>query len=70
MTGVCRFCGCTDLTPCLFGDGQACGWVTEDGCSNPACVEKAYNEAKPRAEDLMEKLELVGALLPGMEHAA
>lgn len=56
--GVCKFCGCTESTPCYIpasyitdpdfrvaGNVVACSWLTRDCCTAPACVEKAYREA-------------------------
>jgi hypothetical protein len=55
VSGVCRFCGCTEEMPCLLGmmKGPAgvepiyCVWLDDDEevCTNPACVEKAYRKA-------------------------
>jgi hypothetical protein len=36
----------------------SCGWLLDDVCSNPACVEKAYAEARPFAETIHLALEL------------
>jgi hypothetical protein len=33
-----------------------CAWLLEDVCSTPACVEKAYAEARPLAEQIDEAL--------------
>lgn len=75
MIGVCKFCGCTEDHPCVipdeiaeqhvsdFGAGMtsrgACAWLLEDVCTNPACVEAAYLEARPLAEELMQKLDMI-----------
>jgi hypothetical protein len=82
VTGVCKFCGCTEERPCfiplardrfegmggvafpgvpLLGEVQPCAWLLEDVCDAPACVEKAYLEARPLAERLMLALELEAA---------
>ncbi len=74
MTGVCKFCGCTDNAPCIIQgnfpsklDGypsptsMPCAWLIEDVCTNPDCVEKAYLEARPKAEGLVRVLELLEA---------
>ena len=42
----CKFCGCTDEWPCLSSDGQVCEWLIPNVCTNPACVDKAYEESK------------------------
>lgn len=37
----CKFCGCTDRTPCKYtiaGVICACYWIDFDLCSAPACV--------------------------------
>ena len=34
----CRACGCTDPTPCVDVDGEACGWAETDLCS--ACASE------------------------------
>jgi hypothetical protein len=59
VIGVCKFCGCTALRPCLIpaeyitdpdfrvnGNVVPCAWLLEDVCTNPDCVEKAYYEAR------------------------
>lgn len=59
--GVCKFCGCDDENPCgiavRHSDGELgylpCAWLVEDVCTAPACVEKAYLEARQLAEDCM-----------------
>jgi hypothetical protein len=38
-----------------------CAWLTEGVCSAPACVEKAYAEARPLAEQIDEALRLEDA---------
>jgi hypothetical protein len=64
MVGVCKFCRCTDTRPCFLpaqlaetvsgvaGDTRRfpCAWLLPDVCSHPACVEKAYGEARLLAE--------------------
>jgi hypothetical protein len=60
MMGVCKFCGCSDMSPC-FVEGMPCAWLLEDVCTNPACVLKAYLEARPHAESLMFALGLLEA---------
>lgn len=59
MIGVCKFCGCSDNAPCFIGIQGACAWLLEDVCTNPACVEAAYLEARPQAEELMQKLDMI-----------
>jgi hypothetical protein len=72
VIGVCKFCKCTDNSPCVIQgnypsqlDGVispqsfACAWLLEDVCTNPACVEAAYLEARPQAEELMQKLDMI-----------
>jgi hypothetical protein len=27
--GVCRFCGCTETTPCVDGLGECCAWAVQ-----------------------------------------
>ncbi|MCU1338805.1 MAG: hypothetical protein JWO19_4386 [Bryobacterales bacterium] len=58
MIGVCKFCKCSDNSPCFLGMQGPCAWLLEDVCTNPDCVLKAYLEARPRAESLMRALEL------------
>lgn len=55
MSGVCKFCGCTEQAPCvvavdLDGNRYSCGWIDEAMtlCTAPACVAKAYREARQR----------------------
>ena len=38
-----------------------CAWLTDDVCSNPVCVEKAYAEARPLAEQIDEALRMEDA---------
>jgi len=73
MIGVCKFCGCTENSPCIItlpresqvAGGETllisapCAWLLEDVCTNPDCVLKAYIEARPKAESLMAALELL-----------
>jgi hypothetical protein len=33
-----------------------CAWLLDDVCSNPVCVEKAYIEARPLAEQIDRSL--------------
>lgn len=74
MIGPCKFCGCSDDRPCMIPvclapDGDAlerarammqepCAWLLDDVCSNPVCVEKAYAEARPLAEQIDEALRM------------
>lgn len=64
ITGICKFCGCTDVTPCNTEMGNCC-WVDEEQtvCSARPCVTKAYKEAgkgivspvlQPQADRLAE----------------
>lgn len=70
MIGVCKFCGCTDANSCRIpftgDDGEililGCSWLTDDVCTAPGCVEKAYLEARAIADDLIA---IVGAKLQG-----
>lgn len=78
MIGVCKFCKCTENSPCAIPcelDGKlaigagglhngrlnylACAWLLDDVCTNPACVEAAYLEARPKVEELMQKLDMI-----------
>jgi hypothetical protein len=69
MIGVCKFCKCTQMLPCVIwnapgdqrgpGFSSPCAWLLEDVCTNPACVEAAYLEARPQAEELMQKLDMI-----------
>ena len=34
----------------------SCDWLLDDVCSAPACVEKAYTEARPLAEQVDQAL--------------
>jgi hypothetical protein len=71
MVGVCKFCGCTEATPCFIpasfvsdpdfrpnGNVVPCAWLLDDVCSNPACVDKAFAEARPLAETIQKALDL------------
>ena len=67
MTGICKFCGCTKDHPCIVSqplmtdyvdqeiviDSIPCAWLLDDVCTAPPCVEKAYLEARSRAEEIM-----------------
>lgn len=67
MIGVCKFCGCTENTPCLLVAAEPwrparavlevtaftpCAWLLEDVCTAPECVAKAYAEANVLMEEL------------------
>lgn len=56
MSGVCKFCRCTDSAPC-FVEGMPCAWLLQDVCDAPVCVEKAYMDARTSAEELTRLLE-------------
>jgi hypothetical protein len=46
--GVCRFCGCTEITPCVaLLTGECCAWAdrTLTLCTNPKCLAKARRVA-------------------------
>lgn len=58
ILSCCKFCGCTDSTPCLIpasyitdpgfivaGNVVPCAWLVPGVCTAPSCVEKAYKEA-------------------------
>lgn len=40
--GKCRYCGCTETTPCHVGKAGACAWYDKDRtlCTNPQCLRK------------------------------
>jgi len=46
--GVCRICGCTETTPCIDKEGEACMWQdnSETLCSNPKCIAESKKQAK------------------------
>lgn len=48
--GVCRYCGCTETTPCVRGNGDPCAWLTaeRDVCNGERCV-KAHEAAQLKA---------------------
>jgi hypothetical protein len=66
IAGICRFCGCTEASPCLrlrpelglvpVGTAElpayGCSWVDgdQDLCSSAACVLRAYQAAVARTE--------------------
>jgi len=64
MSGICRYCGCTEAAPCLLhdADGQpiVCSWLDEDQdlCTNPHCIAKAYHEAAEhvRREEVLDSV--------------
>lgn len=64
MMGVCRYCGCTENTPCVisfpFADREhirPCSWLLLDVCDAPKCIERAYNDVRNSAEELDALLE-------------
>jgi hypothetical protein len=72
MIGVCQFCKCTENAPCFIpaefisdpefranGNVVPCAWLLDDVCTNPACVDAAYLEARPQAEELTQKLDMI-----------
>jgi hypothetical protein len=77
MIGICKFCGCTDSTPCLIpasyitdpdfvasvAGGVPCAWLLEEVCTAPACVAKAYVEACALIDQM-----LAGGGVGGMVH--
>jgi hypothetical protein len=47
-SGVCRFCGCTETTPCsALRTGECCAWAdrTQTFCTNPKCLAKDVRRA-------------------------
>lgn len=48
--GTCRYCGCTETTPCDVGVDGACAWVDKPHtvCSNPKCLRKFNAEKKTK----------------------
>lgn len=46
--GVCRFCGCTDQSPCRLADGETCVWMNRlrTVCSKWSCAQARFNEEK------------------------
>jgi len=56
----CRYCGCTDKTPCLDGMDEPCYWIeqptrTRDGvCSNLKCVT-VFRRDKKQAKRVAHK---------------
>jgi hypothetical protein len=51
----CRVCGCTETTPCIDKDGDACWWIEDDLCS--ACVYKSLKRAKEKIRQTINKIE-------------
>jgi len=51
IAGVCRWCGCTDATPCDDG-GEPCRWVNqaETLCSACAGIDRLLHTTRGRAE--------------------
>ena len=49
--GTCRFCGCTETTPCNVGVEGACAWVDKPHtvCSNSKCLRR-FNAEKTAAK--------------------
>ena len=49
--GTCRFCGCTETTPCDVGVEGACAWIDKShtACSNPKCLRR-FNAEKAAAK--------------------
>ena len=66
IAGVCKFCGCTEATPCYIpasyitdpdfrvaGNVVPCSWLLADVCTAPECVVKAYAEASDLIDGLL-----------------
>lgn len=52
ISGVCRFCHCTEATPCSTPPcGEPCAWANRSRtvCTAPNCM-RAWGELKQRAE--------------------
>jgi hypothetical protein len=62
--GMCRICGCTELTACLHEEAGPCWWVEHDLCSHcaaqlddvdrnidPLCVAMAYEAWQPSHDE-------------------
>jgi ParB family chromosome partitioning protein len=47
---TCRFCGCTETTPCDVGVEGACAWIDKShtACSNPNCLRRFNAEKKEK----------------------
>jgi ParB/RepB/Spo0J family partition protein len=43
---TCRYCGCSETSPCILDDEEPCSWVKPDVCSNPECVAKSNAKEK------------------------
>jgi hypothetical protein len=65
---ICKFCGCTDRTPCLIpasyitdpdfvvaGNVVPCEWLVPSVCTAPPCVERAYKEACKLVDTLLDQ---------------
>jgi hypothetical protein len=51
--GTCKFCGCTETSPCVSTDGDTCAWInnqTQDVCS--ACLLRAIDAGPDAADSL------------------
>jgi hypothetical protein len=51
---ICIFCGCTQNAPCFIYQRQLlspepdyCAWIAPGICSNPTCIELAYQAITP-----------------------
>jgi hypothetical protein len=73
IPGRCRFCGCTDVTPCelVFPDGEVvpCCWIDGEKtiCSNRVCIAQVPLDeliAIAEGRSLDEIRETRGGLLP------
>ncbi len=55
-SGLCRFCGCGESTPCISKQGQPCAWMdnAKTLCSNPACTKAAAREKKTGLEKIAD----------------
>jgi hypothetical protein len=42
--GTCRYCGCTEESPCRLSDGDTCSWINRERnvCSAPGCARRYY----------------------------
>jgi len=50
IPGKCRYCGCTETSPCTLQDGDTCGWHdnARTVCSAPGCVRQYIADSRRR----------------------
>lgn len=50
VSGVCRYCGCTEDDACRLSTGEECSWLDRNrsACNAPECFARYETERKER----------------------